>query len=126
MIRKLILLAVTTIPYGQMRPPYNLNSTVVNLSKETDVSGINKFCNSVNGTSQFTCSLRDTKVLTVYTKGMVITLLTDTSCDSCQINIDNVGLKSIKDSLTGLNDARVAEGQPHLIFYDGKVFRLML
>lgn len=131
MIQKIIFsfglfLASTTIPYYQQRPPYNLNSTIVNLSKETDQSGINKFCNSTNGTAQFTCSLKNTKVLLVYTKGMVITLLTDVTCTSCTVNIDDLGGKSIKDSLTGLIDVKIIGNQPHLIFYDGVVFRLII
>jgi hypothetical protein len=127
MIQKIIFLFLaTSIPYYQQRAPYNINSTVVNLSKETDQSGANKFCNSTNGTAQFTCSFRATKVLTIYTKGMLITLLTDVTCTSCTINIDTLGPIGIKDSLTGLNDAAVSAKQPHLIFYDGVVFRLII
>ena len=124
-MKKIIFLFfTTTIPYWQQRAPYN-QSTVTLLTKSVDQSGANKFCNSTNGTVQFTCSFNNTQVLTQYTKGMVLLLFTDSGGTSCTINIDGLGSKSIKDSLTGTIDAPVTANQPHLIFYDGVVFRLL-
>ena len=84
------------------------------------------FCNSTNGTTAYTCRL-PFKALTSYQAGMVFLLTVDAPCTTaCSMNIDNVGLVSIKkpDGTTDPGGAIVA-GQPQWIFYDGKVFRLV-
>jgi hypothetical protein len=114
----------TTIPYYQFKAPYN--SPVATLTKQTDQSGQNKFCNSENGTQSYTCSFNNTMALTTYTFGMVITLWADTTGTNALIRIDNCPQVGIKDSATGQNDVTVLANQPHLLFYDGTNFRLML
>jgi hypothetical protein len=84
------------------------------------------YCVSTNGTSNYTCSMPN-KALTAYSPGMTFVLKVDTAClGPCWLNIDNVGLVSIKkiDGTTDPGGALVA-GQPQWVFYDGTVFRLM-
>jgi hypothetical protein len=84
------------------------------------------FCDSTNGTTQYTCRLAS-KVLTQYALGMTFLLRADASClTSCSVNIDALGLKAIKqtDGSTDPGGGFIA-GQPQWIFYDGTVFRLL-
>jgi hypothetical protein len=84
------------------------------------------YCASTNGTSAYTCGMRN-KALTTYSTGMTFVLNVDAACPaSCSLNIDNVSLVSIKkiDGTTDPGGALVA-GQPQWVFYDGTVFRLM-
>src|SRR5579863_6607693 len=84
------------------------------------------YCNSTNGTTGYTCRL-PFKALTSYQAGMVFLLTVDAPCTtSCSLNIDNVGLVSVKKP-DGTTDpgGTIAAGQPQWIFYDGKVFRLV-
>jgi hypothetical protein len=84
------------------------------------------YCASANGTFLYTCRLPN-KALTSYSAGMTFVLNADVDCAAaCSLNIDNVGLKSIKknDGTTDPGGA-LSAGQPQWIFYDGTVFRLM-
>lgn len=84
------------------------------------------YCVSTNGTFAYTCTMPN-KALTSYSTGMTFALNVDTNCvAACSLNIDNVGVISIKkvDGTTDPAGALMA-GQPQWIFYDGKVFRLM-
>jgi len=84
------------------------------------------YCSSTNGTTAYTCRL-PFKALTVYSTGMTFLLSTDLACvASCTLNIDNLGLGSLK-RLDGTTDPGgvLLANQPQWIFYDGKVFRLM-
>src|SRR5580693_7362420 len=84
------------------------------------------YCASENGTPQYTCRM-PSSALTAYRAGMTLVLNADVDCSSaCALNIDNVGLKSIKraDGTTDPGGALTA-GQPQWVFYDGNVFRLM-
>ena len=79
-----------------------------------------------NGTTSYTCKMPN-KALTAYSPGMTFVLNADTACiGPCWLNIDNVGLESIKkiDGTTDPGGALVAR-QPQWVFYDGTVFRLM-
>jgi hypothetical protein len=83
-----LFLFQTTIPYTQLRQP--TIPAVQILTKQNDQSGQNKFCNSANGTSQFTCSLRNSFSLQQLTLGTTLLLYTDTSCGPvCTLNVDN-------------------------------------
>ena len=84
------------------------------------------YCFSANGTTAYTCGLPN-KALTGYQTGMTFVLNVDAPCTAnCSLNIDNVGLVSIK-KMDGTTDpgGTLDPGQPQWVFYDGKVFRLM-
>ena len=54
---------------------------------------------SSNGTINYTASMSNTKALTVYTKGMAVLFEPDVTCStSCNLNIDSVGIQSIKQA----------------------------
>jgi hypothetical protein len=84
------------------------------------------YCFSTNGTAQYTCRL-PYKAITAYQTGMAFVLVADAACSaSCSLNIDNVGLVTVKKS-DGTTDpgGTLIAGEPQWVFYDGKVFRLM-
>jgi len=84
------------------------------------------YCLSSNGTPQYTCRL-PYSALRSYQAGMTFVLDADADCpSSCSLNIDNVGIVNIK-KIDGTTDpgGALSKGQPHWVFYDGKVFRLM-
>jgi hypothetical protein len=85
------------------------------------------FCDSANGTSAYTCSLKQMK-LASYSVGMFVLLRVDTPCTSgCSLNIDGAGLVSIKgqDGLTNPSSTDLLAGRVRWIWYDGSVFRLL-
>jgi len=99
------------------------NSAIV--ATHDTVHGNENYCDSSNGTNVYTCAL-PFKTLTQYQIGMTVVLRTDATCTtSCSLNIDNLGLKSLKqaDGTTDPGGAIIA-GQPQWIFFDGTVFRL--
>lgn len=103
-------------------------NTAVILSNANAEAGKTIYCASTTGTgSAATCSLSAAAALTVYTVGQPFLLNVDTTCaTSCTLNIDSVGLKSIKkkDGTTDPGGVLVA-GQAQFVWYDGTVFRLV-
>ncbi len=98
----------------------------VQLPTHDAVHSNENYCYSSNGTTAYTCRL-PYKTLTGYRAGMTFLLNVDQTCNTaCTLNIDSVGLVSIK-MIDGATDPRgtVIAGQPQWIFYDGTVFRLM-
>jgi hypothetical protein len=84
------------------------------------------YCESSNGTPQYTCKLPD-KALLVYQRGQEFLLVIDTPCPAgCTLNIDSVGVRSIKQS-DGATDpgALIVAGQATRVWFDGTVFRLI-
>jgi hypothetical protein len=84
------------------------------------------YCASSNGSTAYTCAMPD-KALTGYSAGEAFLLNVDTTCaSSCTLNIDGVGIKSLKKS-DGVTDptGTLVAGQAKLIWYDGTVMRLM-
>ena len=85
------------------------------------------FCNSSNGTTQYTCKMPDTALL-AYRLGQAFLLRVDATCAAtCSLQID--GLSSPiaiaqADGMTPPNGTLIA-GQPRWAFYDGVVFRLI-
>ena len=98
------------------------DSNTVFLATLGQVQSILAFCHSTNGTAQLTCNL-PSRALPAYQQGQVFLLLSDTSCTSCNLNIDNLGVKGIKDAND--NDAPITKLIPKWVFYDGVVFRLI-
>lgn len=88
------------------------------------------FCNSTNGTTNYTCSLGAASALTVYTKGMWLMLTVDATNTSVQptLQVDLLPQVSLMASNgTSIPVAgSIAAGVPHIVFYDGTVWRLML
>lgn len=124
MIRGFILglLMATTIPYYQFRAPYN--SPVNDLTVGVYQSGGDLYCPSTNGTEGYTCKLSG-QSLTGYTPGMVVPFLADVpSMSNPSLNIDSMGIINIRDT-TGTTTPTIPAG-PHLLFFDGKVFRMMI
>ena len=103
-------------------------NTAVALTNANAEAGKAWYCNSANGTTNYTCSLSALVVLTSYTTGMYIELIADTTNSAAQptLNIDGVGAKSITtpNNQTPLAGAIVA-GQPNWLYYDGTEFRLL-
>ncbi len=103
-------------------PSYN--SAVI--ATHDTVHNNENYCSSTNGTTLYTCQL-PYKALAAYQAGMTFLLVADATCAaSCMLNIDTVGLRSIKktDGTTDPGGALIA-GQPQWVFFDGNVFRLM-
>jgi hypothetical protein len=104
----------------------SLNSAVA-LTIATAQSGAPIYCRSSNGSTAYTCSLSTARTLTAYTSGMVVLLSVDSTCSaSCSLNIDGVGLVSVKkiDGTTDPGGTLVAN-QPQWVAYNGAVFLLM-
>jgi hypothetical protein len=104
----------------------SLNSAVA-LTIATAQSGVPIYCRSSNGSTAYTCSLSGARTLTAYTSGMVVLLSVDSTCSaSCSLNIDGVGLVSVKkiDGVTDPGGTLVAN-QPQWAAYNGTVFLLM-
>lgn len=122
-LSRLVLLAATTlIPYYQFRAPYNI-SPINEVTYGMLQSGAPVFCQSSNGTGQYTCGLGGVNLF-AYTFGMTLTLWVDSTSNPATVRVNNLPLVSIKDLATGQNDVTVTAGVPHQIFYDGTVFRL--
>lgn len=84
------------------------------------------YCASNNGTTLYTCSMPD-KALLSYSIGQAFLLNVDTTCAAaCSLNIDAVGVKSIKkkDGVTDPGGTLIA-GQAQFVWFDGTVIRLM-
>jgi hypothetical protein len=84
------------------------------------------YCDSSTGTAQYTCSL-PFKRLTQYQPGMTFVLRADTTCAAaCSLNIDNLGVKSLKKADGATDPAgAITAGQPQWVFFDGAVFRML-
>ena len=85
------------------------------------------YCNSANGTTTYSCSFSAAKTLSAYSTGMFILLRTDTSnSGSCSLNIDGLGVKSIKqnDGATDPASGQITAGKFYWLFYDGTVWRM--
>lgn len=96
------------------------------LATHDSVHDNENYCLSSNGTTQYTCKLRD-KALGAYRAGMTFVLDADATCSAnCTLNVDAVGPVAIKKS-DGIGDPRggIIARQPQWVFYDGRVFRLM-
>lgn len=90
-------------------------------------SGVPIYCNSVNGTTAYTCSLSGASALTAYTSGMVLFLNVDTTCSgSCTLNVDNLGSFAVKqiDGATDPGGFLIAS-QPRWIAFNGTVWLLI-
>ena len=121
-LRNFILVAATLIPFYQFRAPYD--SPVNNLHVGTYQSGADLSCVSTNGVEMYTCKLNGA-ALTIYTPWMMIPFVADvSSISNPTLNIDTVGPISIKDQ-TGTTTPLITSG-PHLLMYDGKVFRMLI
>ena len=103
----------------------SLNTSVA-LTIGTAQAGTPIYCNSSNGTDSYTCSFSAAKVLSAYTTGMFVLLRPDvTSSGACSLNIDSLGVKSIKqnDGATDPTNGQITAGRFYWLFYDGTVFR---
>jgi hypothetical protein len=103
---------------------HSFNSAIV--ATHDSVHANENFCDSTNGTTQYTCKLSP-KVLTQYALGMTFLLRADATCTAgCSLNIDSLGPKAVKktDGSTDPGGSLIA-GQPQWIFFDGTVFRLL-
>lgn len=121
------LLCQTTIPYTQFRAPLNVSSTNF-LSKATDQSGLNRFCNSVTQSTAYSCTLNATLALQVLTIGSTFILVTDTNSlppVAATLWIDQNGSPAPINEKDGITPAQINKGQPYLIFWDGKVWRVI-
>jgi hypothetical protein len=105
-------------------------NTATVVSKLTLQSGVCDFVVSSNGTSGYTYKFGPAgcQALTAYTRGMHFRLTVDVTngAGNCSLNIDNVGLKSIKqaDGLTDPIAGSLLPGREYPIWFDGTVFRL--
>jgi hypothetical protein len=84
------------------------------------------YCASSNGTTLYTCALPN-KALLSYSPGQMFLLNVDATCaTSCSLNIDSVGVRSIKkkDGVTDPGGVLIA-GQAQLAWFDGTIIRLM-
>ena len=86
-------------------------------------------CISGNQTIAYTCSFGPlNKALLAYTYGMTLLLVPDVDCtvtQNCSINIDNVGIKTLK-ATDGTTGVALTHLHGYLFFYDiNGVFRLV-
>lgn len=104
-------------------------NTAVALTNANAEAGKAWYCNSTNGTTNYTCSLSALVALTSYTTGMYIELIADTTntASQPQLNIDSVGNKSITeaDGTTVPPAGTIVAGQPCFLYYDGTEFRIV-
>ena len=119
----LILLAVI----NQLNPNRQIQQPIVNSAifetYDVEHSGPNR-CLPSGGVMTYTCSFGSiNKALLTYTRGMEILLLPDVDCPGgCTVNIDNNGIKSVKQS-DGTTDKALIHGHGYRLFFDGTVFR---
>lgn len=124
------MLVSTTIPQTQFRAPYPVDPATI-LPKAVDQSGVNKFCHVVtssvsDGITQLPCSFSASQALTGYTTGMTVVLFTTVSGAENAVSIETLGPVPVMDAATGTQYVPVPPNQPHLLYYDGAVFRLMI
>lgn len=123
---KYLLLFITTIPYTQFRPPYNISTTAVYLSKTTDQSGTNHYCAANQGTQAYTCTFGASQVLTILTPGMTVIFVPDVSSGTNPtLVIDSVGAPVSIYQKDGVTAATLTKGEPYLLFYDGTIWRIL-
>ena len=122
-------------PIGPVGPPGSCNgfgllptggaNTAILQSVDNAEQAGDNYCKSSNGTTGFTCKLQN-KALAAYKEGMPLKLFADVPCtaaQNCSVNVDSVGLKTLKDS-TGQNGAAFPAGF-HLFNLDSNgVFRM--
>jgi hypothetical protein len=104
----------------------SLNTSVA-LTIGVSQAGTPIYCHSTNGTSSYTCSLAASSALTAYTTGMFVVLRADTSnSGGCTLNIDGLGVKSIKqnDGATDPASSQITANKFYWLFYDGTVWRM--
>ncbi len=104
----------------------SLNTSVA-LTIGVAQAGTPTFCASTNGTTGYTCTFGAARVLTAYNTGMFIVLRPDTTnSGACSLNIDSLGIKSIKqnDGATDPSSGALATGKFYWLFYDGTVWRM--
>jgi hypothetical protein len=85
------------------------------------------FCDSVNGTRQYTCKL-PSKALFAYKRGEAFLLAVDTTCSpTCTLSIDSLPPPITINQADGVTapNGLLKAGQAKWIWYDGKVFRLL-
>ena len=120
MFRKLLLLA-TLIPYQQLRPPYN---SPINNVTFAELQANPLLCRSSNGTGTYECTINDGPA--GYSFGMTFSLWVDTPTYIPTVSINSLPSIAIDDAATGTTPAPVTANAPHVIFFDGTVFRLMI
>jgi hypothetical protein len=98
------------------------------LSKATDQSGLNKFCNSSTQNTAYACTLNATLVLQQLTYGMTLILVADTNSlppIAATLWVDQNGSPAPINEKDGITPAQINKGQPYLIFWDGRVWRVI-
>lgn len=101
-------------------------NTAVIQSVDNAEAGLANFCGSTNGTTAYTCALAN-KALAAYSVGMHVLLRADTtSSGACSLNINGLGVHSIKqnDGTTDPAAGQIVAGRFYWLFFDGTVFRL--
>ena len=110
---------ILLLPNGDGTVMPDINSAVYP-TKDTLLSGSCNYVKSTNGTTAYTYAFGPVcKVLTKYTEGMTFTLWVDATCaTSCTLNIDGLGIVSIKmpDTATDPNGALI-QFQPQTVTY---------
>lgn len=104
---------------------FSYNTAVIQ-TIASNQSGVPSFCNSTNGTQNYTCTFvgSGSAALLAYTKGMRVYLSVDTTSSSSSVlNIDGLGNISLKrsDCATGVG-TDVAIGSMLEFWYNGSVF----
>lgn len=80
-------------------------------------------CLPSGGVIGYTCQFSLTgKALTKYTSGMPLFLIPDVDSSGGTVNVDNVGIVSLRES-DGTTAAKLTHGHGYWFFYDGTVFR---
>jgi hypothetical protein len=102
----------------------NFNSALI--ATHDQIHANDNFCDSTNGTPQYTCSL-SSKALLSYSRGSAFLLAVDTTCSTiCALSVN--GLPSITinqpDGVTAPNGL-LAAGRARWIWFDGSIFRLI-
>jgi hypothetical protein len=106
----------------------SLNPAVAATNARVESSGCQSLVLTSAGVTAYTATLAtNCQALTSYTSGQFFLLTPDTTCGgSCSLNIDNLGIVSIK-KIDGVTDpgGNLFANQPQMIAYNGTVFLLL-
>lgn len=109
---------------GSIDCGFNINSVLTATLDQVHANQL--FCDSTNGTTQYTCTM-PSKALLAYARGNAFLLAVDTTCTTgCSVNVDSLGALNLYQS-DGMNTASgtPVAGGAAWVWYDGKLLRLM-
>jgi len=123
---RILLLATTIAPYQVRLPLGGLDSAYL-VSNAADASGTNRFCNAVLMGSVYECQILAVEQAAKLSVGMVITFVS-TTANPANPSLDlGYGPNALVNQMgTVLAAAFIQPSIPHLLYFDGTNWRLLV